>query len=303
MKPDHKDKDPIGLDDPERREVLKTLGGAAIVAPLLAFFDPDEAEAKSSIVDSPTNHGGYPAMINRFRRQFGRRMDYQQGFTGATRNTGSITQLPGGAYGILVSNPNSNQIEPASSYPVERAGYIHATQNVNPRERSTRRRWSMARKEVIEQVRTEIQGRYPQYRNERNAFGNPWLLDNACIPVVEMENFSAGRAESFHRVPTPGTREYHLMATKQWADHIDQGKLRHKHAFDVYYDKSLSLFDNLIQIYGPQLQAIANMAQSAKNTVAVTIRAIDRKLGSKLSQSQKDSLNTWLNVRGTQYEI
>jgi len=287
-----------------RRDLLSQSARIALALGFSSMAHSSDAKADSSLAVVPGQHGGYGPMINRYRLKFGRRLDYQQGFINASQNTGKITELPAGVYGVLIKDNQSNQIEPTSSYPVGRAGYLHTVQGLeNPDRGNSQARWLKAKAQVINEVRREIINTYPDYENVQNLMGRTWLLDNISLPVVTLENYGDRRIETFHRVPTPGTREYHLMATKKWADHHDQGRLKHDHAFHNYYDESKSLYDNLTHIYGPELQALSNAAQSVKNKVAAAIRSIDRARGGKLSSSQKNTLNAWLGVTGTPYEI
>jgi len=295
------------LANPGRRKLLIALSRAVLAAPLITLLSPNEAQANSSIITSPDKYRGYPNMINQLRNKFGRRMDYQMGFTQATSQTGSIQELPADIYGILAEKAPSNAIKPMSSFPVEETGYLHVEQSTKYPELQAlglSSRLSKAKADLQKTIETSILTQYFEYGQERNILGNTWLLDRVRKPVVTLDNFRNEKVEMFLRIPKPGTREYYLMTTKRWRDYYNQGKLRHKHAFNTMYDSNKSFYENLTTMYGPQFQAMRNAKQAAKNTFAIMIGKVNSTLGKhRLTQNQKNSLNNSLGVTGTRYEI
>lgn len=298
------------LESPERRALIKgivALSAAAAASPVLLVTN--EAKANVTLTEDPNTYGGYPTMINRFRRAFGRRQDYQQGFVGAANQSNRIFELPAGAYGILVENNMSNAVDPMSTFPVDRAGYLHATQEVKDSWRDIRGRWMKAEGELNEKIRKIILKEYREYGEVQGMFGSLDLLDKITAPVVTLHNWRANQLEMFLRVPTPGTREFFQMAMGERVDYYDQAKTRSEHTFDTMYDSSKSLFDNLTVIYGPQLLAFQRASQQVKNGVATSIGFINQQIENQfgrryaLTASQKNSLNSWLNVAGTAFEI
>lgn len=296
---DNESLDPKG-ESRRRLMVLSLLTAGALLI-------PNEAESNSTLIESPQAHNGYPGLINNFRRQFGTRQDYQEGFVQATQNTNSITELPGGVFGLLEKDPTNNNIIPSSIYPVDEAGFLHATHSIKDPlnyARKTNEIWGRAGGALMKQIRDTILVKYPEYNLERGGFSNrPWLLDAISKPVVSLKNLQDEQLEMFLRIPKPGTEEYHRLATKDWDDYKDQGKLRHKHPFHSKYNPSQSLYQNLNNFYGPQMQTLRNASQAVKNHVAVSIRRVDQAFNNQLTASQKTALNDWLNVTGTQYAI
>lgn len=295
-----------GLISPERRsfiEKLIALSAVAVASP--ALLVPNEAKANTTLTEDPNAYGGYPRMINRFRRAFGRREDYQQGFVGAVSQSDEFFRLSDGVYGILVENTSSQAIEPGSSYPVDRADYLHATQEIEEPCPNIKNCWMKARKELNDKIRKAILERHEQYADVQGTFGSLDLLDKISAPVVTIQNWRAKRLEMFLRIPVPGTREFFQMAMGERVDYYDQAKLRNEHAFDTMYDHSRSLFDNLTVIYGPELQVLGQIAQSGKNRLAQSINFVNQQIPSRfrLNPSQKNTLNNLLNVTGTTFEI
>ncbi len=300
---DQSDAEKLTSEGEDRRKLI--IAGSAALAALMI---PGESEANSGLIESPRDYpNGYPEMINHHRRSFGTRQDFQQGFTEATVTPNQIFELPGGFYGRFKKDNTNNNIIPNSIYQLSPAGYLHATQSTKHKLNYGRSRseiWRTAATKLRENIRDTIIVKYPEYNRERGGFSNrTWLLDAISNPVVTLKNLPDEQLEMFLRIPTPGGEEYDRLATKQWNDYTDQSKLRHKHAFDTKYNKSISLYQNLNNFYGPQMQAIRNAAQTVKNHVAVSIRRVDQALNNQLSASQKTALNDWLNVTGTQYAI
>lgn len=290
-----------------RRDFMKKimLGTASAVSVLLV---PDEAEATATLIESPGNYSnGYPEMISHHRRSFGTRQDFQQGFSEATVTPNQIFELPGGFYGRFKKDNTNNNIIPNSIYQLSPAGYLHAVQSTKHSlnySRSHSKIWQTAATKLRKDIRDTIIIKYPEYNRERGGWNNrTWLLDAISNPVVTLKNLPDEQLEMFLRIPTPGGEEFSRLATKEWNDYTDQNKLRHKHAFDTKYNKAQSLYRNLNNFYGPQMQTIRNATQSVKNHVAVSIRRVDQALNNQLSASQKTALNDWLNVNGTRYEI
>jgi len=286
----------------DRRNIAKAMAAIFMIGPQLVS---KKSEANTTIIESPQAHGGYPGLINAYRRQFGTRQDYQQGFAQATQNSNQIFELLGGFYGVLDKNPNSNNIQPSSIHEVNTAGFLHATRSTEDSwNKNTGDIWRGTGRDLRKQVRDIIASEYPEYTLERGGFfSRTWLLDAISNPVVTLKNLQDKQLEMFLRIPKPGTEEFHRLATKNWDDHRDQGKLKHDHPFHTKYNPTQSLYENLHNFYGPELKAIKKASQVAKNHLAVSIDRIDRALNNQLSATQKSALNDWLNVTGTQYEI
>ncbi len=291
--------------DISRRSAIKKIfqiSAAIVAAP--ALFTSQEAKAGSTLDYSPSLRGNYTDVVNQYRRLFGRRQDYQLGFESAMRNSDQVVELPTGLYGILPEDLNPadpRAIQPRTEFPVEEAAYLHATQEVEESFHSLKDRWLKAEAKLHKKVKRLVFEQYPNYDQD--------LFSRIQLPVVTLNNIDRRRIEMFLRIPTPDTTEYFQMAMGKWADYYNQSKLRHDQPFMALYNPGLKLYQNLTVIYGPQLQVFARASQSVKNGIARFIQStdgwVDRTFGSNyaLSQPQKDSFNTWLNVAGTPYEI
>lgn len=296
--------------DPSRRSAIESIvkfTAAAAVAPGLLV--PSEARAGffengSSLDYSSRLRCPYDQVVNKYRLKFGRREDYQLGFEAAMRNSNTVIEIDAGMYGILpkrVNPVNPWAITSFSEFPVETAGYLHATQEIKEGPAPLSHRYNQARAEIMEKIGKMIMKKYRTYDRS--------LLGKIRLPVVTLNNIEEGRIEMFVRIPTPGTTEYFQMTSGRWADYYDQSKLRHEEPFITLYDPSKSLFDNLTTIYGPQLAAFRRAKQKVKNRMAQFIRftnkrivkAFGRKYG--LDRAQKDIINDWLNVAGTRFAL
>jgi len=293
-----------GIEDEKitRRDAIgKIVKTVAVISAAPIVLTPQEASAGSTLDYTPALRGNYADVVNTYRRLFGRRQDYQQGFEAAMQNSNRVTELPTGLYGILpeqINPANPRAIQPGPRFPVERTGYLHATQEIGEDNfDSLSERWLKAEGALHKGVKESV---YRQYRNYDTD-----LFKSIRLPVVTLNNYDQQRLEMFLRIPAPDTMEYSQMVRGRWADYYDQSKLRHEQPFMTLYNPSLNLYENLTIIYGDELQVLRQAGQATGRGTARFIQAMDnwvrRTFGARyaLSRAKKNSLNNLLGVAGT----
>lgn len=191
---------------------------------------------------------------------------------------------------------------------------MHATQEIDayPRQHSRSMRKNVAEKKLNEEIERIIKNQY------RKSGYDKTLLSRIRIPVVTLDNIQQSRLEKFVRVPLPGTVEYTQMEEGRWPDYYDQSRLKDEHPFSVMLDPTKTLYENLLIIYGDELQALQNVSQQTKFYIGATISLMNqgthailngifrtRRTPARffLTPAQIADLNRWLGLTGTPYEI